>query len=246
MALRVRATVLPFDTNCPFNRATTRFRYPFPDLPESCFFLSQLLACLPFVLKPSLLPSLELELVPADSYSPSSLNDSSMISLVARGQAQLSLQSTTITFQRWQLVAFLPPITSQPLTLVWKVPPAKPPSLRPTELMAPNLRPITALLVLWTAVEHILGKRPRSVLLYFCVTLYFELLSSHITNIFNGRSLPRAVIQRDGEFEQLLKSGAYRALYATKIFEENYGALFTKVRDTGMHSNIQNASKKHM
>ena len=230
MTLRVNVTfVSTLDTDCPHSRASTGFRYPFPELPKTCYFLSQLLASLPFLFKPSLLPSLQLDLVQADSYSSLSLNDSSMLSLVMRGQAQLTMQFTTITFQRWQILAFLPPITFQPLLVVWKIPKTKPVSLNPPQLLAPNLRPITALLVVWTAAEYSLGKRPHSVLLHFSLTLYFDLLSSHITNIFNRRILPRAVIQRDGEFQRLLKSGGYRAYFASSIMEENYGTFFTKV-----------------
>ena len=216
------------DSECPCIQKPYIFSYPFPKCTPGCDNLNDIFSSLSVFLKPTILDTLRIQLVMASSYSGIASNDSSIINLVHRNDAQISTPKLTISYRRWGVVRFLPAFLIQSQLIVAKKPTKQQVSLRPETLAPPNLRALGGLLFLWFAVD-VLIRRRISYWQCFLTQVFFELLSSHITTLFNKPIADKALLTKDGEFAELLASGKYRALYRSALFEELFGKFFSQV-----------------
>ena len=216
------------DTKCHCIQKPYVFSYPFPNCSPDCDHLNTIFSTLPIVLKPTILETLRIRLVMASSFSAITWNDSSIINLIHRNDAQISIPALSISYRRWGAVKFLPALRSEEPLIVSRKPVKLPVSLHPKSLAPPNLRAIGGLVLLWFAIGK-LNPRNASYWRCFLTHVFFELLSSHITTLFNKPIPDRAVITKDGEFAELLASGKYRALFRSTIFDELLGKFFVQV-----------------
>ena len=217
-----------FDPECHCIQKPYIFSYPFPKCTPKCDHLNGIFGSLPIFLKPTILETLRIRLVMAGAFSAIARNDSSIINLVRRNDAQISIPSLTISYNRWGLARFLPEFQTETPLIVTKKPVKRTVSLHPETLAPPNLRTIGGLLLLWFAIDK-LNRRNTSYWHLFLTHVFFELLSSHITTLFNKPIPDRAVITKDGEFVELLASGQYRALSRSALSEEMFGKCFAQV-----------------
>ena len=189
-----------FDPECHCLQKPYIFSYPFPTCRPECDRLNDLFSTLPIFLKPSALETLRIRLVMATSFSAITWNDSSVINLVHRNDARISMPTLIFSHSRWELAKFLPQFHTKSLLIVSKKPPKKPVSLHPETLAPPNLRAIGGLLLLWFAVDKLIRRQTESYWRCFLTHVFFELVGSHITTLFNKPIHEKAVITTDGEF----------------------------------------------
>ena len=217
------------DTECPCLQKPYIFSYPFPKCTPGCDFLNALFSTLPILLKPSVVETLRIRLIMASSFSVIEANDSSLFNLLNRNDAQVSIPTLSITYSRFDLVRFLPAFRTEHLLIVSKKPDKRTVSLRPETLAPPNLRVIGGVLLLWQLLDAVIRRETESYWLCFLTQVYLELLSSHITTLFNQQTPIKPVITRDGEIGELLAAGKYRAVYRTGLIGELFGNYFKQV-----------------
>ena len=215
------------DTECRCLREQVTISYPFPACRKGCFYLNQVFSTLPIFLKPSILHSLQLQFVLANAYSFVGPNDSSIFGMIHRNEAQISTPPMILSHRRWGLASFLHQFRREHLVVVSKKPLQKPVNLQPATLVPPQLRSSGALLLIWFLVEKFFFGRSSGASLL--LSLYFDLLSSHITTLFNRHLTVQPLVTKDGDFKRLLSSGHYRAVYDTAMFKTLFGRWFAKV-----------------
>lgn len=203
------------------------------ECPEAGASVGTALFALPLLLKST--ENLEhINYIPASGFSPNQfVNDSSIVSLVHNGEAQLSTVQLTVSFQRWGLINYTRSLMTEPVSLVYRLLPPQAVSLD-LNLLFPARLTLVGLFVLSFVLSTRLivsqsslhenyeysSKLGSRIHLFLLTRIFAELINSHLTGAFTRAVPPFIPIKRDGDFLRLLKSGAYTPLYRSKFIIE--------------------------
>ena len=132
----------------------------------------------------------KLRLISASGFSPNQfVNDSSIISLIHNNRAQLSPVYATLTYPRFQLLKFLPPVEFLPLVLMTRKLPSKSVVLKISQLMPWPIIKTAGLLGVWyltlQPVKQALNREQLYAAFYFLFGVFMKVLRSYLANLFN-------------------------------------------------------------